>query len=106
MADGVIRRQGVRGKVWPIKLLRDRSRFSRQSPQQPDLPVVITLVKNQPGEGGLDGSRQRRAAKLLRHGKSQRLIGDRGQGRYKLLLRVGQQAAERAQVKDLVAGMN
>src|SRR5271157_1860018 len=86
--------------------LRDRARFSSQSPQQPDLPVVITLVISQLGERGLDGTRQRRAAQVLWHGKSQRLIGNCSQGRYKLLLRVGQQAAERAQVKDLVAGMN
>src|SRR5271157_4527547 len=70
--------------------LGDRSRFSRQSPQQPDLPVVITLVISQPGERGLDGSRQWRAAQVLGHGKSQRLIGNCGKGRYKLLLRVGQ----------------
>ena len=86
--------------------LCDRSRFSCQSPQQADLPVVISLVKSQPGERGLDGARQRRTAKLLGHGKSQRLIGDRRQGGNQLLLRVGQHAAQRAQVKHLVAGMN
>ncbi len=69
------------------------------------LSVVVALVKNQSGERGPNRTGQRRTANRFGHGKGQGFIGEERQSRQPWLLRVGQQAAQSAEVKHGIAGM-